>query len=249
MFLKRFGMYIGIFIAMIILSFWLDDSIKAGVIIISIFMPSYIAISMHRQKKRVNRLEEACDPYDFIKATDEQYAITGKNKRFGTLLKLDRTAGLLCAGQFNEAKLELEALDQSVIRKVKNAQYVYDNNMYVCLKGLGDDEGAKALYENHIATQNPKHQLLQMASLFSKMRYEIDYDNYESCSEMIALLKQRKLSKRLRLQLALFEGELALEIGDGTAAKEHFETVVKEGNKLHLVTIAQAYLSQHCHDF
>lgn len=242
MFKRRVVMYGSVFVSQMVLSILLDDPVMAGLIVMGVFVPCYVAISVGRHMRRIALLDEACDPEAFISATQKQHDITGKNKRFSNYLRLDLSAGLATAGRFEETLFILDGLDEGLFRKKQIFRNAVNNNRYVALRGLGRDGEADLLFEESISSVQSHHKVIKIAINMARCDYEYHQKNYEACHTQIALLKQMSLSKRHRLYLCMTEGRLALEKGALDIATEHFEKVVSDGSKLYIAREAENYL-------
>lgn len=92
------------FVIMITLSIFINNIVlEVGIIFVTVII-GYITMGYLRNKKRLNLLEENCDPKAFIEATEKQMDITGKNPKIQTYLNIDKVAGLLLMGEFQKAK-------------------------------------------------------------------------------------------------------------------------------------------------
>lgn len=245
---NRILMYSGVFFSTLILSFLLDDPMVAGLIVLGVFMPTYIWISVRRQKSRIRLLEEDCDPIAFIEATEKQYQITGRNKVAHLHLMIDKSAGLASLGKFEEALNLLLSLDVKKIKKSKLRRLVYFNNLMLCYDGLHQDEQVQELYRNEFSVYSPKFAQIKHVKaviLFAKFKYEKS-DTFEETLQMrqqlISELKNMKLSKRLNLHLILCQSELAEMEKNEDLAASLLKEVINNGNTLHIVEIAKQRL-------
>lgn len=244
---RRILFFASFFVVDLVLAILLGDPVLAGIILLSVFTPSYLALSLYRQKKRINLLDEACDPQAFIEACERQYVITGKNKTAHMYLIIDKSAGLASLGHFEEAKALLLSLDVKKATRHKMRALVYYNNLMLCYDGLGDGAAAKAIYENEFTNLTYKlknYAVIRKPILFSKFKYGAAPEDIETRQFLVDEIRKLKLSKRLSLHLALYEGELAIASGDLESAKSFFNEVVTNGNKLYIVTYAQNKLNE-----
>lgn len=242
---KKFVLYFSIFLIDLVLALLLDDPILAGAIVLGVFTPSYLFISLRRQKSRIRLLEEDCDPQAFIEATDKQYQITGKNKIAHVHLMIDKSAGLASMGRFQEALDLLLSLDIKRVKRSKMRRMVYYNNLMICYDGLDQQEIAKALYDSEFGVFSQNHSqysLFKAVILFSKLRYEQFEDELQMRQNLIDELKTLKLTKRLALYLKLYESELSFQQGDVLSATAGLKEILENGNKLHIVEIASCRL-------
>lgn len=240
----RLWMYGGVFASQLVLSILLDDPIMAGIIVIGVFIPGYLFISLRRQRKRVSILDDACNPEAFIEATQRQLAITGKNKRFSNLLRLDLSAGLASAGRFEEAIMTLDGLDEKIIRKHQLGDHALTINRYVVLRGLERHEEADALFEESISTIQTQKWIVQEACNLARLDYDYQKRNFDACHELIRILEKEALKKRYLLSLSYTQGLLALAEGKPDIAKGYFERVVTDGATLHIARKAENCLME-----
>ncbi len=239
---RRIVMYGSVFVSQIVLSILLNDPVKAGLIVIGIFIPCYVAVSVGRHRRRVALLDQACDPDAFISATQKQHDITGKNKRFSNYLRLDLSAGHATAGRFEETLVILDGLDERLFRKKQIFRHAANNNRYVALRGLGRHAEADLLFEESISSVQSHHKAINNAIIMARCDYEYHQKNYEACHTQIARLKQMSLSKRHGLYLSIMEGRLALAEEVLEIAADHFGKVVSEGSKLYIAREAENHL-------
>ncbi len=94
-----------------------------------------VLITLIRINKRLNLLEEKCDPQAFLDATEKQRKGTGKNSKMNAILDINKSAALISMGEFREAKETLLSIDKSKLSN--NNLLVYTINMICCLYELG----------------------------------------------------------------------------------------------------------------
>lgn len=204
----------------------------AAAITIFLAMSGYIIISYIRSKKRLSLLEEECDPEAFLERTEEQRAITGRNSRYNTYFDIDRAAGLITLGRFEEAKEILLSVDGSRLSRKNDTLLVYTINLILCFYELGEVTRAEELFETQIPTLPPINTRIVLAvnvlvgeRFFFLGRYD------ESCKHFNGLLSQ-KLSKRTRIGIIYYLAQVEEKMGNITAAWEKYRQVAQEGNKL-----------------
>lgn len=244
---NKIMMYSGVFFSTLILAHVLDNPLLAGIIVLCVFMPSYIYISIKRQKVRIDLLEESCDPEAFIVATEIQYQITGKNKIAHMHLMIDKSAGLASNGQFSEALALLLSLDEKKLKKNKLRWLVYVNNLMLCYDNLHQVEKVQELYHNDFCVGVSKFKQFKQVKavmLFAKLKYESFNDELETRRQLLAQLQEMKLTKRLGLHLKFSESELAIMEGDYTLATSLLGEIIENGNKLYIVETAKEQLAK-----
>ena len=120
------------FVIMMVLCITIKNIYIAGIITFTVVMIGYIAIAYSRSKKRLSILEEQCDPEKFIEATENQRKITGKDKKIDAYLNIDKAAGLILMGEFQEAKDLLLSVDESKLSYKNGTLLPYVINLICC---------------------------------------------------------------------------------------------------------------------
>lgn len=235
--------YLFVFILSIILFSITDSLVIGGIIAIVISISLYLLISFRRGMKRINLIEEECDPYAFIEATEKQWEITGKNKNIDAYLSIDRAAGYILMGEYEDAIIELEHIDNSRVTRRRIIKLVYDINLASALYSINEVEKANEIY-----TSNIEHQTIKGKRYISAVRYLnvtrlISNKKYDEAKELISELRDEKLTNRRRAHLAYCEGLMLMEEGNKTKALSRFRDVVKYGNKLYIVKLSEEYIS------
>ena len=152
------------FIIMIILLILNIQPLISATITILIVMTGYIIISIIRSKKRLSLLEDDCDPEAFLERTEKQRAITGTNKKINTYFDIDRSAGLITLGRFEEAKDILLSIDKNILSRKNDTLLVYTINLMSCLYELGEVASAEELFEIQIPTLPPINNRILLAT-------------------------------------------------------------------------------------
>lgn len=242
MFVKRITLISITFIIMITLLFIGFNTIIAGVITLVIVMIGYIAIAYKRSMKRLYLLDEVCDPEAFLKSTERQEAITGRNIKLATIFTIDKAAALITLGEYEQAKNLLEAVDQSKIPGKNNALLVYTINLIVCYYELGDISQAERLFETQISILAPTNQRVKKAvNILVGERYYF-LGKYDESGEHLSKILESKLSRRVRLCILFRLAQIDEIKGNIDQAKEKYLQVVEQGNKLQIVEDARIRL-------
>lgn len=100
-------------------------TILAGLVTFFLVIFGYIIYANIRQGRRYNLLEQDLDPEAFIKATEKQMEITGKNKRACAILNGDLIVGLLSMRRYEEAKDILDKIDIKYLSKFNGSILIY----------------------------------------------------------------------------------------------------------------------------
>lgn len=222
------------FILMVALLLFGLNPLLAGTITMAIIMLGYIAISYRRSMKRLNLLEEACDPAAFVEITEKQMTITGKNPKYAAYLNIDKAVGFIEMGEFIKAKELLLAIDKSRLSHKNGTLLAYTINLITCLYELGEISDAEKLYETQITVLpavNPR-MVLAVKSLAAERYFFLN--RYEESKAQFTQLLKEKLSKRQYLSTLFRLAQLDEKAGDITAAKEKYSKVASQGNKLYI---------------
>lgn len=247
---SRLLYFISVMIVMSVLLATTDNYFLSAVITIGICVPSYLIIGYRRGSRRISLIEDKCDPYAFVEATDKQWEITGKNKNIDAYLSIDRAAGYILMGEYSDAVIELEHIDMKIVSKRRIIKLVYDINLTSALYSLGEVERANEIYSSSIEHQTIKGKRYISAVRYLNLTRLISNLNYEEAKELIAELKAEKLTNRRRAYLAYYEGLIFKNEGSRTKSLSRFREVVNYGNKLHVVKLSKEHIAslEGCND-
>lgn len=204
----------------------------AGVITISAVMAGYIAISYLRSKKRLDQLEEKCDPQAFLDATEKQRRITGKNSRMNAYLNIDKAAGLVELGDYQKAKEVLCAVDKSMLSAKNGTLLIYTVNLILCSYELGEISYAEELFETQIPLLPPVNKRLTQAMRFLIADRFFFLNRIEESKEKYELLLKEHISTRKRLETIYRLAEIDTYNGDTELARQKYKEVADNGGKL-----------------
>ena len=239
MLVNRTYFIITTFLMMIVLSILLKDVITAGIITWVVSVAGYIIIGYIRNKKRLRLLEEMCDPQAFIEATERQRKITGKDRKINACLDVDRSAGLILMGKFQEAKEVLLSINKSYLSNINGILLAYTINLMSCLYELGEIDEAEALFETQVPLLSPVNRPLRLAMKSLAADRLFFLNRYEESGEKFRQLLREKISKRVRLGILYRLAQIDQKAGDMRSAEKKFKEVADNGNQLWIAAQAQ----------
>lgn len=208
------------------------NPVLAGAITFIAVMTGYIVISYLRSKKRLNLLEEKCDPQAFLEATEKQKYITGRNARVNAYLNIDIAAGHIELGEFKKAKEVLGNIDKSLLSAKNGTLLIYTVNMILCLYELGEISYAEELFETQIPMLPPvNNKLAQIMQFFIADRF-FYLNRFEESKEKYQYLLKEGISTRRRLEIIYRLAEIDSYNGDTGRARQKYIEVADKGYKL-----------------
>ena len=195
--------------------------------------------------KSMQPLFNACDPYPLLHETEEllQYCKPGIAQQ---ILQLNHCMALGEIGEFQKA---LDMLNAINIDKYTGThplnKYVYYNNLTCFSEALGDlrtaniyGTKAKQIYAD-----------IKDSKLKRKYAQHVQFntaEEYYKCGEYskaLEILRGMTPEHALRgVEIAMLQGLIYRDMGDAEQAKANFAYVIRNGNKLHKVTVARQYL-------
>ena len=200
-------------------------------------------------KKHMNVLDEELDPEKFIKITQNEYE-KNKNKQYRNYMKLNLCAGYSSAGKIEEAYRNLKEIDfskKSLFREQDKILYYY--NEALLLQELGRKEEAAIIYKEKILQLKDKFktnkELEGINPLIEFLNGILFYENDNI--KMIEILSEslKKLSnKRQILVIKNLLANYKVKVGEVEEAKELYEEVIENGNKLYVVEKAKEKLKK-----
>ncbi|GAA0720027.1 hypothetical protein GCM10008905_08790 [Clostridium malenominatum] len=242
MLVNRIGFIVFTFLLMIISSVLIKNVIIAGIITFTIVMICYIIIGYMRNKKRMDLLEEECDPERFLEAIEKQRDIVGKKIKYNTYLNIDKAAGLIVMGEFQKAKELLLSIDKTYLSAKNGTLLIYTLNLLSCLYELGEVSYAEEIFENEVPLLSPVNQRMTLAMKLLVAERFLFLNRYEESREKFQELLNDKLSKRVRISVLYNLAIIDEETGDMDSAQKRYREVVDKGNKLWIVTEAKKRL-------
>ncbi|MCY6370598.1 tetratricopeptide repeat protein [Clostridium ganghwense] len=242
MLVNRIKFIIITFIIMITLLILTNNPIISGGITFTIIMVGYIIIAYIRGKKRLNLIEENCDPQAFIEATEKQRSITGKNPKINTYLNIDEAVGLILHGEFQKAKEALLSIDKSYLSLKNGTLLVYTINLISCLYELGEISYAEEIFETQIPILSPVNPRMKLAMKLLVAERLFFLNRYEESKEKIQPLLSEKISKRIKVSILYKLAQIDEKNGEFESAQRRYKKVVDEGNKLWIAIQAKQNL-------
>jgi len=208
------------------------QTVVAVAITMLIMMTGYVIISIIRSKKRLSLLEDECDPEAFIESTEKQRAITGRDQKFNAYFDIDRAAGLITLGRFEEAKDILISVDKSRLSRKNDSLLVYTINMMTCLYEMGEITKAEELFETQIPNLAPINKRIVLATDLIVAQRFFYLKRYDESRKQFDKLINQKFSKRIRLEILYCLAQMDEEEGNEEAAMAKYSQIASEGNKL-----------------
>ena len=204
---------------------------------------------MYYYKKYINILDKELDPEKFIEITQNEYD-RNKNKRYRNYMKLNLCVGYSSLGKVEEAYQNLKDIDlskKSLFREQDKILYYY--NEALLLQELDRKEEAIVIYKEKILQLKEKFktnkELEGINPLIEFLNGILFYENDNT--KMIEILSEslKKLSnKRQILVIKNLLANYKVKVGEVEEAKELYEEVIENGNKLYVVEKAKEKLKK-----
>lgn len=211
---------------------------------LGIVVVGYVILVLHKQKNRMILLEELLDPEAFIVATEEQRKTVGKNKKTNAHLDVDIAAALISMGNLEEARDILVSIDTKYLSKIEGPLLVYNYNLMLVLYDLGETDEAEHIYRKefkNLQTKGPRKKLI-MELVEANKNY--NSGNYDESKRIYTAFLDKSKSKRMLLGILYILAEIDEKQGNINGAKEKYEKVAVEGNKLFIRQEAKQKLSE-----
>ncbi|MEW8972552.1 MAG: tetratricopeptide repeat protein [Tissierellaceae bacterium] len=245
MLISRITLFISTLTILLILWKGLNLSyLVSALITLAIIMIGYIIIGLRRSNKRINLLDKDLDPEAFIEAIEKQRKITGKNRRINTYLDYDLVAGLISMGRYEEAKDIIDNMNIKYIPKWNGALLGYYNNKMILLYNLGKKDEADEIFEKYVKTFPLKTPTLKYFMKIILAVKNFEEGNFEECKELCNEYLSINKNKRIELELLYMLAEIDEEQGDIESAREKYNKIAKEGNKLYTAFKAREKISE-----
>ena len=244
MLLNRIWFIIITFVMMLTLSVVTRNTIVAGGITIVTIIICYIIIGYMRSKKRLDLLEEQCNPQAFIEATEKQRKITGRNPKINAYLNIDRAAGLILMGEFQNAKEVLSSIDKKYLSVKNGTLLVYTLNFISCLNELGEFSCSEELFETQVPLLAPvnSRMTLSMELLIAERFFFLN--RFEESKEKFQQLLNKKISRRKHLEILYRLAQIDEMKSEADSAKKKYKKVADYGNKLWIAAQARKRLEK-----
>ncbi|NLK72811.1 MAG: hypothetical protein GX285_07335 [Clostridiales bacterium] len=229
-------------IIMVVLLLLNIDIIIAAVIALVIAAVGYVVVNFKKSKKRLNLLEEDCDPEAFLANTEKQRIAAKGNAKTNTYLDLDMAAGLMAAGDFNKAKEILASIDKAYLAVENGTLFIYAMNYIICLYELGETRQAEKMYKTEISDILAKSRFVPLYKILLDAERNYFLKEYDESRELYNDMLRNKISKGKQLQITYRLAQIDEIEGDTDAAKEKYREVAERGNKLWIAEQAKMKL-------
>ncbi len=223
----------------------LTDNLVASVIATLLVVTiSYFILAFKRSQNRLGLLEDKCDPETFIRITEKQIKVVSKKPNVKAFLEVDKAAGLIYLGKFEEAKEELVKINESVLSEKNGAKLIYSINLVTALYALNEFEEAEDLFMKDVdPTSSANSYLRRAVSLLAGERlYHLK--KYDESKELLTNLLKDNVTKKEELTIIYRLGLLAQIENNQKQACEKFTQVYEEGPKLWIGQQAKEHLNK-----
>lgn len=214
--------------------------------IVSAFLTIGIGVVgvLHKQKNRMILLEELLDPEAFIEATEKQRKIAGKNKRTNAHLNVDIVAALVSMGNLEEARDILVSIDTKYLSKIEGSLLAYNYNLMLVLYDLGETHEAEHIYKKEFENLQTKGLRKKLIMELVEASRNYNSGNYDESKNIYMNFLNKSKSKRMSLEILYILAEIDEKQGNINGAKEKYEKVAAEGNKLFIRQESERKLSE-----
>ncbi|WP_315115580.1 hypothetical protein [uncultured Clostridium sp.] len=243
MLVNRIGFIVFTFSLMLILSVLTKNVIISGSITFVTVIIGYIIIANVRNKKRVNLLEENCDPQAFLEATEKQRDMIGKKDKYNTYLNIDKAVGLITMGEFEEAKELLMSIDKTYLSAKNGMLLIYTIDLLYCLYELGEISHAEEIFETQIPLLPPVNSRMILSMKLLVAERLLFLNRYEESREKFQELLNEKMTKRMRIGVLYDLAKIDENTGDIDSAQNKYKEVAESGNKLWIAKEAKKHLN------
>ena len=165
---------------------------------------------------------------------EKQEAITGKNKRLAELFRIDKAVAWIALGEFSKAKELLESFQKELFAANGNTLIIYYIDLISCYYELGEYELAEQIFETKLPLLSPTiTRVKQSVNILVGERYFFQ-GKHEQSREHFSKILEKKLSPRVNLSIIYRLAQMDEIEGMTEQAKEKYEKVASEGNKLYI---------------
>ena len=217
-----------------------------------IFLVGYTYFVYRKNKRIIALLDHQCNPDAFIEQTQRLY---DKLKKKGPipyvlLQRLNLGAGLCAAGRLDEA-LSVMRFDVALIKSDRLGRllrFMYHQNHFACFisfRMLDQARDALLWLSDAVKAERDGKLLERMRRWYKNdyYRYEIENGRFDGAETVFQEMFDRADTNYHRV-IAMYTLALVHEhFGQMDKAREAFEYVVAQGNKLHCVIFAKERLS------
>lgn len=227
---------------MITLSIITKNILISGGITFATVIIGYLIISYKRSRKRLDLLEENCDPQAFMEATEKQRLITGKNPKMSAYFDIDKAASFILLGEFQKAKDILLSINKSNLSVKNGTLLIYTINLICCMYELGEISNAEEIFETEVPLLTPINAKMTLAMKTFVAERFFFLNKYEESKEKFQELLKDKISKRKYLSIIYRLAQIDEETGEVESAQKKYKEVSDNGNKLWIALEAQKHL-------
>ena len=205
-------------------------------------------IDLKPQRDTVKILSEECDPNKFLTEW-VKYENYTSSKQHKITYSLNRCAGLIEQGNYNEALGILEGIDISKLNSV--GSFIYYNNLMATLLHLDRFDKAKDAW-NNVYTISKLPKSFQATKEYNTMyadlmRFNPSDENrrlFIANAERIFSENENKGSMHFKVTMKYAIGVAYFELGDIAKSKEYFTYAIENGNKLYTAQLSRQYLER-----
>ena len=213
--------------------------------LVPFFVMNLIAISSY-SKPLVDALNVERDPYPLLE--ESEYLLTKAKKGlpyFNNIINY--SAGLIETGQAEKALAVLQATDFSKVPKtLPQNMFVYYNNLCAAYNANGQKDQASIYYSKALAS----YAMIKNEAVKKQMQTSLTIDTIEEYLRNEDYKEADKILSsfmpnpgRQTVDAEMLRAKVHIGLGETEKAKEHLEFVIKNGNKLYVVTEAKEMLA------
>lgn len=232
--MNKITFYTLTFLLILALSAFGISHILAGVIGLILMMSVYLYFNINRNKNRLRLLNEKCDPLTFLKLTEEQINNNQRNKKVVTYLNIDKSAGLVALGRFQEAKDLLLTLSKQHLSVKNGSRQIYIINLLTCMYELGELDQAEEYYQENVQELNNNSSQLSLAIDLLNAERLFFLNHFLKSEQQLSSILNRPVSTRARLSILYRLALIDFELGREKEAQTKLQEVVEKGNKLYI---------------
>lgn len=233
---------INTFVLMFILSAILRNVFVAGIITLILSLFFYVVSVRKFNNKRIDLLEEECDPIAFLQETEKMKKALGEKSKDTLILEIDRAAALLLMGEVKMAKGILLSIKDRLPHRNIIATIYYINLISVYYQ-LNEIKEAEELYISE-KDNFYLNQYTQIAATALEGERCMALKNYEEGKRIFneVLNGNRNLTKRVRISILYNLAQIEEVEGNINSAMEKYKEVAESGNKLYIAACAKGKL-------
>lgn len=256
-FMKKRYIYLLIFLVAVLyvlyvyelqkIAFFAENPYAGSLLMFLVFLVasvSYMSITKKISRSLEDILSDRCDPEEYMRIY--RYIIhrlrkKGKSQHF--LYFLSYSSGLLAAGKYSDA---LEVLSQiKGFGRSKNSLYgaaLYYNYLCGAYIGLGKIDKARDAYKGLEKSCSAGVNLGSNVFISKSYIIKMAQKSFTGAEKFFVKMFEEARSSFERATAKFYLGEVFRNNGDTIRAKEAFEYVISNGNKLHIVEEAKEYI-------